>query len=108
MPDRDEYPTDEELDRIKSWPLDGNYALWFDFIRSCWWAADWGWHEEDTVDELFEKPVHRYSISTGGWSGNESIIEAMMENKSLLWLFTWVQSRRGGHYVFQIKKEGGK
>lgn len=103
MPDRDGYPTDEELDRIKSWPIEGDHSLWFDFIRSCWWAAYWGWHEEDAVDDLFDKPVHRYSISTGGWSGNENIIDAMRGNENMLWAFTWVQSRRGGHYIFQIR-----
>jgi hypothetical protein len=102
MPDQDGYPTDEEIQKIKEWPLDISYIEYFDFIRSCWWSADWGWHEEDTVDELFNKPVHRYSISTGGWSGNEDIIGAMKEN-AILWVMTWVQSRRGGHFIFQVQ-----
>lgn len=37
--------------------------------------------------------------STGGWSGNESIIGAMQKNR-MVWNFLWEQSRRGGHYVF--------
>jgi hypothetical protein len=36
---------------------------------------------------------------TGGWSGNEDIIEAMMENV-LLWLAVWQRSERGGHFTF--------
>lgn len=105
MPDQDGYPTDEELQKIRKWPIEGTYEGFFTFIRSCWWAADWGWREEDTVDDLFNKPVHRYTISTGGWSGNESIIEAMMENV-VPWTMTWVQSRRGGHFIFQIPASG--
>ena len=103
MPDQDGYPTDDELKRIKEWPISEDYAEWFDFIRSCWWAADWGWYEEDAHDELFNRQVKHYSISTGGWSGNESIIEAMQEN-GIVWIMTWVQSSRGGHYIFEIGK----
>ena len=43
-------------------------------------------------------------ISTAGWSGNESIIYAMQNNKSMLWNLTWVQSRRGGHHIFELKE----
>ena len=38
-------------------------------------------------------------ISTGGWSGNEDLIGAM-QNNAMLWIMTWVSSRRGGHYTF--------
>jgi hypothetical protein len=101
MPDQDGYPTDEEIRIIKEWPISENYYAWFAFIRSCWWYADWGWHEEDAIGELSNKPVHRYSISTGGWSGNESIIEAMQDSL-FPWITTWVKSERGGHYVFHV------
>jgi hypothetical protein len=54
----------------------------------------------------YEKPKHRYYISTAGWSGNESIIYAMQEN-NLMWSLNWVQSRRGGHYIFELELEDG-
>lgn len=104
MPDQDGYPTDEELQKIKEWPIADDYADFFAFVRSCWHYADCGyWEEEDTIDDLFDRPVHRYSISTGGWSGNESVIQAMEENV-MVWIMTWVQSRRGGHFIFEIKR----
>jgi len=100
MPDIDGYPMDAELKKINEWPISDNYTEFFAFVKSCWHYADWGWREEDTTDELFDRPVHRYSISTGGWSGNEDIIQAM-EGNQLVWAMTWVQSRRGGHFIFQ-------
>lgn len=102
------YPTDEALDLIESYAYDGgdtgeNLKEWFRIIRAMWWHADWGWHEEDDKDDIFHKdPIKRYHISTGGWSGNESIIGAMMENR-LFWAMSWEQSRRGGHYIFSFK-----
>ena len=64
---------------------------------------DWGWTEEDAIDEVFDKKVRRYKISTGGWSGNESIIHSM-QKADFMWNLNWVQSRRGGHYIFELKE----
>lgn len=104
--DEDGYPTDEALDWIRKYQGYQKLDDWFAFIKNIWWNADWGWHEEDTKDDIFEKPVKQYQISTGGWSGNESIIAAMQENW-IMWSITWVQSRRGGHYIFEVKKCDG-
>ena len=101
MPDPDGYPTDEELDQIKKWDCNDMVGC-FGFIRSLW-TYDCYWLEGEAASECSGKPVLRYEISTGGWSGNEDIIEAMHGNV-VLWLMTWVQSRRGGHYIFEIKK----
>lgn len=93
-----DYPTDEQLTQVQTW--EGTLGEWFTFVQTMWWAPEWGWREERGVDEIAETPVTRYRISTGGWSGNEDIIDAMQE--SLGWSFTWVQSRRGGHYIFEV------
>ena len=101
MPDADGYPTDEEIEKIKAWPMI-DLPGWFAFIKSCWWAADWGWTERETEDRLLGRDrVRRYDISTGGWSGNEAVIDAMEANKDWCWFFSWVSSRRGGHYSFE-------
>lgn len=93
-----EYPSDGEIVRIREWPL-GDPLGWLTFIRSIWWAADWGW----TVETRAERVIH--SVSTGGWSGNEEIIGAMRENRAL-WGRTWGSSRRGGgHYTFEYVNE---
>jgi hypothetical protein len=104
MLDEDGYPSDAALEIVRIWPFDGDIREWFDFIKSSiWWASDWGWHQgEQPHDYDADKKVYRYSISTGGWSGNESIIRAM-ESNSMMWHLHWVQSRRGGHYIFELR-----
>jgi hypothetical protein len=97
-PSGGDYPSGADLDYIEAWPLDDPLG-WFRFLHGCWWAADWGWREESAIDDS-DRPVRRFSISTGGWSGNEEIIEAMGRN--FLWHVTWMSSRRGGHYVFEV------
>lgn len=110
MPDRDGYPTPDELDRILEWPWPDGVPIpqvareLLAFVKGCWWAADWGWSEEDGQDNITWKPVRRYSLSTGGWSGNEAIIAALRENGHLFPSF-WIRSRRGGHYVFEVPLE---
>lgn len=97
--DEDGYPTDAALNVIKLWSWDDSKG-WFEFIKSIWWMPDWGWHEKEEEHDWDKgKFVYRYYVSTGGWSGNESIIRAMQENH-LLWKLRWYSSKRGGHYVF--------
>lgn len=98
--DEDGYPTDAALERVKTWPFTDLPGL-FAFLRSIWWAADWGWHEE--VTETQGVPVRRFHVSTGGWSGNEDIIDTF-EHNFLCWSQSWVSVRRGGHYVFEVEQ----
>jgi hypothetical protein len=100
----DGYPTEEELERIIKW--DGDFKQLLSYVKSVghYWPEEdgWGWSEEpEVVDELRGGYVTRYHISTGGWSGNESIIDALNKN-FLFWHMHWVQHRRGGHYIFEI------
>ena len=101
--DADGYPTEEALEKIESWPYTDPRG-WFKFIENIWHLRSWGWtegyfkeNESDPADK------YQYHISTAGWSGNEDIIRAMQENKNL-WYFSWVQSRRGGHYIFEVEE----
>lgn len=103
--DEDGYPTQEALDKIENWPAD-NYLGLMVFVKSIWWMPDWGWTEEDTLSDILDVPVMYYNISTGGWSGNESLIGAMRSNH-IFWMLCWISSRRGGHFEFEVKK-GGK
>lgn len=103
--DEDGYPTESALNIIREWTFEMSDRELFDFIKSIWWMPDWGWKECEAIDELTGDGVYCYYISTGGWSGNESIIQAMQENKWMFWHMHWVQSRRGGHYIFELRKE---
>lgn len=102
LQDEDGYPTDAALNVIRLWHWNDAKG-WFKFIEALWYMRDWGWKEIDEPHDR-DQIVHRYYISTAGWSGNESIIYAMSENKSMLWTLTWVQSRRGGHYIFELRE----
>jgi hypothetical protein len=105
MLDEDGYPTEEALEIIQIWPFDKDNQEWFGFINSIWHLKSWGWSEGLNPSDmpgvdLEGKQRYQYHISTGGWSGNESIIRAM-ESNSMMWHLHWVQSRRGGHYIFE-------
>lgn len=101
MPDAEGYPTDEELQRLRDWDM-ADPRGWLDFARSLWHWADWGW---PTPAVKSEEPIE---VSTGGWSGNESIIEAMQQaHFGVLWHAVWEQTRKGGHYILSLPKGWG-
>jgi hypothetical protein len=89
--DDDGYPTDAALNRIAEWPHTDIPAL-LEFLCSIWWRPAFGW------GPIEGDMLH---LSTGGWSGNESLIKAMQANR-LFWAVCWHQSTRGGHYVFNL------
>lgn len=105
--DKDGYPTEETLQTITKWPIndfrDTNTLM--RFAQEAWHWPDWGItiaprrHREHPTSPL----VRKWSVSTGGWSGNESIINALQDN-FVFWALTWVQTRRGGHYIFHIQE----
>lgn len=96
--DADGYPTEEALDFIEN--PDDSYCPHelMEMVREMWYFREWGWRE-DKVQDLGQ-PYIRYDISTAGWSGNESIISALKNNKKYFWSMYWEESRRGGHYKF--------
>ena len=105
LDDNGGYPTDDALEIIRLWHWDDQKG-WFDFIKSIWYMASWGWSEGEADHDWDKlKKVYRYNISTAGWSGNETIIRAMRAC-DMMWDLTWVQSRRGGHYIFEIHQFG--
>lgn len=92
--DEDGYPTQEILAVIQGWQW-GDAEGCFDFVRELWQYPHLWRESNDGENRLFK-------ISTGGWSGNESLISAMERNQ-MIWVLTWVSSRRGGHYEFEIQ-----
>jgi hypothetical protein len=97
MQDEDGYPTEIALEIIERWHWDDLQGL-FDFIEGIWWMPSFGWHKE-----LNDEGATIYKLATGGWSGNESIMHSLEQN-DMIWHLTWVQSRRGGGYIFEVKE----
>jgi hypothetical protein len=89
-----EYPTEDQLQRVEKWDLKDPEGL-IAFIHSLWWMPDWGFKIEKKDDVL------SVELHTGGWSGNESIIDALQEN--MIWHFSWETSKRGGHYWLEFR-----
>lgn len=94
MPDADGYPTEEELERVRTWKAEGEFMSdgeeWLTYVESIWWAKDMLVSKDDEG---------RWYFSTGGWSGNEETI-ANMKKHPMLWFVMWESTRRGGHYTF--------
>ena len=89
-----EYPRESELETIENWDLIGKPVMdLLDYVRNLW--------KYDERFVLTGKKVLRLYLSTGGWSGNEDIIDALHQN-SLFWSMYWEKSRAGGHYLFRI------
>ena len=106
MPTNDGYPTDDELEKVKEWDGIGDPGGLIDFLEEIWHWPDWAIMKKNGHTRLLKKPCIRFYLSTGGWSGNESIIQALQDN--FFWHIFWVSSRRGGHYEFEIPLDRGK
>ena len=95
--DSNGYPTEELLDYISRLsPLEHDPFEIAEYINECWhWNNMSRWINRNSHEGC-------WTISTGGWSGNESIISAL--RKSLWWMCYWYQERAGGHFWFKIKR----
>jgi hypothetical protein len=109
----DDYPSEETLARIKSWPH-ADLAGALDFVASVWHWPEFGVSHELKPHERFvvhaEEGDKHLRLATGGWSGNEDILAAMQENMMLI-AVTWRVSGHGGLHIFQypswqLSKEG--
>lgn len=104
MPDIDGYPTEQELQVVRTWNYKDPASL-ITYLQSIWWhdgpTYKWG------KDVLGHKVV-RIEMHTWGWSGNEDIISQLQNGSKdhvpMFWICWWVQSKRGGHYTFEVPK----
>lgn len=101
-------PTFDPLTRIEQWPVQG---LAIDSLRSCLdfvidsWDNDYG-SVSRTLSSTELSMVHAQKgekfirFATGGWSGNESLINALRRNQMIHGL-AWVATVRGGLHIYR-------
>lgn len=106
------YPTDETLDAIEHWPINkaSDAEALMDFIGRAWSYPDY-WRKQDHWRDqsrygIASRTVYRYTFSTGGWSGNESLVTALEHNvlAQMLGAYSW---RVGGHYEYRFSRSYG-
>lgn len=95
MLDQHGYPTEETLETIEKWDYisTGPVPL-LEYVVENW---NYGIHESWFKAETF-------SLATGGWSGNEDVLEAL-RNNFLFWAMHWDSSHRGGKVVFHLTRQ---
>jgi hypothetical protein len=97
---REGYPDSKELEIIEKWETHDVFGL-FDFIESIWAYSDWGYVKKWGKDHIHNDHCLFIELHTAGWSGNESIIEALQKNQYLMMMF-YSKWERGGHFYFEI------
>lgn len=97
--DNEGYPIDEFLKFIKYYTPERMPILNFiEILCDGWYFGDWGYklHRKYAGKRKFE-------LHTGGWSGNEATIEAVLSNIYLThFTMRYVKWFTGGHYYFEI------
>lgn len=86
------YPSEEVLQSLSKSHVKQNHREMLKLVKSLWYYPDYVTVEDET-----------YTFRTGGWSGNESLINALQQN-TLFWSFCWEMSARGGVHVFKVKQ----
>lgn len=105
----DGYPTKECISFIRRYrwsrkkdvemTIENVEALLYVIESNCRWP-DFSIDYELGLSASENDLVVKFYYSTGGWSGHEELIEEL--KKTWFWFFCWEQSRRGGHYIFEI------
>jgi len=92
--DADGYPADETLNAIAEYT--GNWNALLERIRPLIEGHGRFEHRRHCCSD-----GEFWIIATGGWSGCESVIEALQHN-SFFWRSCWYKSIRGGYYEFIV------
>lgn len=95
--DSEGYPEEKELRAIRKWDVKDFPAL-IDFIEDRW--AYPNYIKREVVKERGNSYLE-WTLITCGWSGNESLVNALLGNRlfEMCWYYRW---ERGGKHVFRI------
>lgn len=90
------YPTEEWIDFIGKYTPDESLPL-LKFLE----LLSEGWAMTGFVLHRKYKGKRKLELHTGGWSGNEEIISAILANVELTQM-RYVMWKTGGHHYFEI------
>lgn len=95
--DSEGYPEEKELRAIRKWDVKDFPSL-LEFIEQRWTYRDF--IKRYVVKER-DNFYLEWTLITGGWSGNESLVNALLSNTlfEMCWYWEW---SRGGRHVFRI------
>lgn len=90
--DENGYPSEETLDTVRLWDYK-NHGLseLMEFIGKAWNCKFGSWRKHE----------HVIIASTGGWSGNEDLIDALHDTVYGKVAWSWMQEEKGGHFTFE-------
>lgn len=94
---RNGYPTEDTLETIRHWPIaETGLESLLRFIQTAW-----------EYPNMMTEQNGLWMFSTGGWSGNEELIDAF---EALPWrnLAKGEASFIGGHYVIALTSEAAR
>lgn len=98
--DNEGYPTTEWLEFIEKYKPSEElpYLQFIELLRQSWWMDDCLF-----VLHRKHKGKRKLELHTGGWSGNEDIIEAMRANIFLTHhKLRYEMWKAGGHHYFEL------
>jgi len=104
--DSDGYPSDQTLRDISYWYTLNGYTPkeFFQFCKEAFNKHYGSWQivENYNNDLLKDKPFTALRIATGGWSGNELVMDHM--KTTIFWSICWRASVSGGLYILDYDK----
>ena len=99
---KEEYPTEEELKKIREWELEDDFEKLAEYVIRLWHFEDWAEFRDWKKDE-YDTEYRELRLATAGWSGNEDIVSALYENM-MFRMLCWYSNHRGGLHIYHIPK----
>ena len=103
--DADGYPLATTLFALQAWTLEDTINSCLNYLEIAWSQSAYGTVSRPTAEELIvlraKSDALYLHLATGGWSGNEALLDAFRNNENYLWTATWRLSTHGGVHIFQ-------
>ena len=95
--DAEGYPEEKELRMIRKWDIK-DFPLLLEFIEKRWTYHDFI-KKEVIKDRITNRDLLQWTLITGGWSGNESLVNALLGNRlfEISWSYQWTRANGGQH-----------